>query len=95
MPSTEMVTRAMHTNAVRKCRFTDLNYGSIDETQAAVRGILANRSKNGDLPFQTITLQPLILKAAEAFSKCRSLLKISANPCTDAQARCRASAARK
>jgi hypothetical protein len=95
MPITETVRRTMHANAARKSRFTDPYYNSIDETQAAVWGILMNRSKNGALPFQTITLQPVILKAAEAFSKCRSLLKISANPCTDAQARCRASAARK
>ena len=95
MPSTDTAIRAIQTIPARRCRFTDLNYGSDFQTQVAVKGIVANCSKNGALPIQTITLQPLILKAAEAFSKWRSLLKISANPCTDAQARCKASAARK
>ncbi len=40
------------------------------------------------------TFRPLILNAGAAASKCRSLLKISLNPCSVAQARCSASAAR-
>jgi hypothetical protein len=95
MPSTDAAIRAIQTIPARRCRFTNSKYGGDFQTQAALREILANRSKNGALPIQIITFRPLILKAAEAFSKWRSLLKISANPCMDAQARCKASAARK
>ena len=42
-----------------------------------------------------ITLRPLILKAPAAERRCRSLLYTSLKPCSTAQARCRASAARR
>ncbi len=84
MPSTETVIRAMHTNAVRKCRFTSSNYGSIDETQAAVRGNLLNSKMGGP---SSRMAQIVSRQMRNYFSDTIGLKTVPTTPVSDAAAR--------
>ncbi|MFM8764772.1 MAG: hypothetical protein ACKOEZ_08060, partial [Spartobacteria bacterium] len=63
MASTDTAIRAIQTIPARRCRFTDLTYGSDFQTQAAVRGILAEQqSGRAIVPHEPKILDPCIFK---------------------------------